>query len=341
MTKFFLCGPIAFLPKNAPLNGLLSLPFVCLCLLNTMFGCRALCLESAFFTSYRKQSYNTTTFEWHKESIEPMIPPQYRLLVYLAPCLLSLIINVIRLYYTSKGLRTYLLQYPQFVVGSCFTPFMFEGQKLANSDNRYTVRIWKLGTFLNALYIGCFPQCLLLLMEYYKGVNTWEFIGNKLKDQYIYENNDALFKSPQGNTIFSITCSTLFFILILIFFGTKSLFKNRGIHCRCLYVLCCPCPDPCIHYSEPPSSTQTKGIISPVKNDANDESLGEEEISVQDSKSHTEIYLYKNKGGQKRWLVGQETTTEVNIALQVTKCFLSRIWNCIIVFIFQSLPLLI
>ena len=44
MTKFFLQGPISILPKNSPVNGLISLPFVCMLLINTMFGVRVLCI---------------------------------------------------------------------------------------------------------------------------------------------------------------------------------------------------------------------------------------------------------------------------------------------------------
>ena len=251
MTKFFLSGPIAFLPKNAPLNGLLSLPFFCLCILNTMFGFRTLCIESAFFTSYRKQTFNISTAIWHNELIEPIVSPQFRILAYLAPCMLSLSVNCLRLFCTTAGLKNYLLTYPQFIVGSCFTPLMFEGQELANSENGYTLRIWKLGTFVNALYIGCLPQCVLLLADFYKGVHSWDFVGNTLRKQGIWENNDALFKSPYGNTIFAVTSCLFFFFLISTFFCIQPFFKKWGVHCRFLYCLCFPCFDPCIHYSDP------------------------------------------------------------------------------------------
>ena len=288
MTKFFLSGPISFLPKNAPLNGLLSLPFVCLCILNTMFGFRTLCIESAFFTSYRKQSSNKTTAIWQTESIEPIISPQYRILAYLAPCMLSLSVNCLRLSCTTVGLRKYLLTYPQYVMGSCFTPFMFEGQKVANSENRYTVRIWKIGTFVNALYIGCLPQCVLLLTDFYKGVHSWDFIGNTLGKQVIWENNNALFKSPYGNTIFAVTSCLFFFLLILTFFCIKPSLKNHDVHCRFLYCLCFPCFKRCIHYSDPNLLTQSNEIAQPI----NDNQQIEE--------SHAEIYNYKNKENRKK-----------------------------------------
>merc|ERR1711873_102100 len=42
MTKFFLQGPLPILPKNSPVNGLISLPFVCMLLINAMFGVRVM-----------------------------------------------------------------------------------------------------------------------------------------------------------------------------------------------------------------------------------------------------------------------------------------------------------
>ena len=305
MTKFFLCGPISFLPKNAPLNGLLSLPFFCLCILNTMFGFRTFCIESAFFTSYRKQSFNETTSTWQNELIKPIISPQFRLLAYLVPCMLSLSVNCLRLFCTTVGLRNYLLTYPQFVFGSCFTPFMFEGQALPNSENGYTVRIWKLGTFVNAIYIGCLPQCVLLLTEYYKGVRSWDFVGNTLNSQGIWEKNDALIKSPYGNTIFAVTSCLFFFLLIVTFFRIQPLFKNYGAHCRFLYCICCPCFDTCIHYSDPnlqPPSNEIPQFIN--------ENQPMEE-------SHEEICNHKNKPDRKKFLGGHQSNTKENIILQV------------------------
>ena len=57
MSKFFLQGPTPILSKDSPMNGLLSLPFICTLLINCMFGCRVVCIENAFFSSYRYQQY--------------------------------------------------------------------------------------------------------------------------------------------------------------------------------------------------------------------------------------------------------------------------------------------
>ena len=47
MSKFFLFGPIRFLSNKVTSNGLFSVPFLCLCLINSMFGFRIVCVESA------------------------------------------------------------------------------------------------------------------------------------------------------------------------------------------------------------------------------------------------------------------------------------------------------
>merc|ERR1712079_333012 len=97
MTKFFLQGPIPILPKNSPVNGLVSLPFVCMLLINTMFGVRVLCIENAFFTQYRYERFYTDGRNAFHETIDPIIPPEYRILAYLAPSLVSFTINIIKL----------------------------------------------------------------------------------------------------------------------------------------------------------------------------------------------------------------------------------------------------
>ena len=87
MAKFFLTGPIPLLPKDSPINGLISLPFVLMLLINSMFGVRVICIENAFFSSYRYQHY-TKGYDIGRK-IDPIISPEYRLLVYLTPSVIS------------------------------------------------------------------------------------------------------------------------------------------------------------------------------------------------------------------------------------------------------------
>ena len=81
MAKFYLKGPIPLLPQNAPLGGLLSLKFILTLIIHLLFGARTICLEHALLSSYRSALY---------DSKEPLIPEEYRLMVYFLPCLISL-----------------------------------------------------------------------------------------------------------------------------------------------------------------------------------------------------------------------------------------------------------
>ena len=97
MTKFFLHGPVQLLPKNSPINGLISFPFFCTFLINCMFVVRMICIEHAFFSSYRYYHYRLHGRRSNVITIDPIIPPEYRLLAYLAPSFISLTINAVRL----------------------------------------------------------------------------------------------------------------------------------------------------------------------------------------------------------------------------------------------------
>ena len=294
MTKFFLQGPIPILSKDSPLNGLVSLPFICTLLMNSMFACRVICIENAFLTSYRLQSYYAYERGVVQYTIDPIFPPEYRLLVYLAPSFISFVINALRLLTTRANLRPYLKKYPQLLIACCFTPFMFEG----NKDN--SIRIWKIGSILNALFIGCLPQVVLIFMHYYRGVCNWDFISFALDTERIYENNDALFKSRQGNFLFAIVSGIFFLLLIILTFFTEKIFKNLGINFKCLSILCCPCPNNCVNLQTQINAAQTlQTNPSVIKND--DEPKSEEKSTNEQCEqpeqvkgSFIQMYVYSN-----------------------------------------------
>ena len=227
MSKFLLDGPIRFLPKNYPFGGLLSPRFIGVCFVNMMFGARIICLENTFFTTYIYVD-NSETFDRTRQtvanSIDPLIPPEYRLIVFFIPSIISFLINLVRILKTTRGIRSLLLTYPQFLLSPCFSPIMFEGEE--NEKNGYHLKIWRFGSMVNALFIGCAPQTILLLSEFYKGTPSWKFVGTD--DENIFENNDALVKSPYGNIIFASVSMVLFFILIMIVFYDENYF-SKGV----------------------------------------------------------------------------------------------------------------
>ena len=218
MTKFFVSGLLSIFPTERKFDGILSFPFICVLLLNTMFGCRLMCIESAFFSTYRIQNYG---FEGRRNlyqddiSIDPLIPAKYRIAVYLIPSLISFIINSLRFFGTGKDLKHILRKHPQIMIACLFTPFMFEGCKENN------IRIWKYGSLFNAFFIGCFPQVVLLAMDFYRGIVDWDFLGNVLNYEQIHENNDALIKYNYGNSIFAIVSCVFFLVLIIFTFFTN------------------------------------------------------------------------------------------------------------------------
>ena len=244
MTNFFLKGPIPILSNNAPMGGMISLPFGCTFLLNTMFIVRVLCIENAFFTSYRYQRSPSFADDAVEKTIGPIISSEYRLFAYFAPVFISFIINLIKLVGTGTKLRKCIRKYPQILIASCFTPFMFEGCK------EDSIRIWKFGTVINALFIGCLPQIILLCMEFYRGTIYWDFVGILLAEEDIYENNNALFKNWYGNCLFATITGLLFLSLIIFTFSANEIFKNQEISCKCGSKSCSICPQNFINFSK-------------------------------------------------------------------------------------------
>ena len=341
MSKFFLSGPIQFLPNNSAFNGILSMPFLSLCIINSMFGFRIICIESSFFSNYVYRNYNLTRIQIGRlednsnftiqrvKKKSPLIPPEYRLLVYLAPCIIPLLINGIKLWCTTKGSWQYFMKYPQFLISPCFIPFMFEGNELNNDKDRPILKIWKRGTIINAIYIGCIPQLILCITDYYKGVHQWPFesIGSA---NSTHESSDALFKSPYGNTIFATVTALFFLILITIFFGTEILFKEKGLYCRCLTILCCPCPEPCIKLHDL-APDPLPSLDSSSRNENEGEQLSIKEAVICSDQPKTEVYVYRQGGKSKLGFKGQwskiseDVKTKVNSNCIILICFISCI----------------
>ena len=125
---------------------MLSAPFLALLLLNSMFCFRLFALEAIFFASYQKisidQSNGWETFgDILEGEIKPLLLGKYRVLIYIAPAIISIVINMITLFLTAKNLKQLLTTYPQFLLSPAFSPFMFEGVKINDSD--YGVRVWR------------------------------------------------------------------------------------------------------------------------------------------------------------------------------------------------------
>ena len=224
------------------------------------------------------------------------MPPEYRLLAYLTPSLISFIINAIRLISTGTNFKYYIRKYPQILIASCFTPFMFEHVQL---NGTYSIRIWKLGTILNAFFIGFLPQIVLLITNFQRGIVDWDFISIALSDEGMYENNNALFKSRYGTTWFAVISCLVFATLNFLFFSTEMIFKNNGLYCKCFTILCFPCPQNCSNLS---SQLSTSLDIQTDPNTDQFEGVLENSMSGENSKEngepHTLIFFYTRENKQ-------------------------------------------
>ena len=239
ITKFFVKGPLPILPKNAPLGGVLSMKFIILFLLNTMFVVRTFCLEAAFFTSYRSDN--------PLRQIDPLIPDEFRLIIYFLPSVCSFLINLLWLVFsTRKQDRKYLSNYPQFLLCPMFCPIMFEGNQDQRDSNKQPLRVWKLGSALNSVFLGCFPQTLLLVSDYYRRVSIWLCYDSiKYNVDSNRNDTDAFLPYQYGNTIFSITTLLSYSCLIIIFFFWDKIFKDNGYLCKPYKTVGNVFPKPC------------------------------------------------------------------------------------------------
>ena len=87
------------------------------------------------------------------------------------------------------------MKYPQFLISPCFTPFMFEGSESTNQQGDPKLKIWKWGTIINAIYIGCIPQFILCITDYYKGVHQWKF-STDIDNELIFEMENQGLMNP-------------------------------------------------------------------------------------------------------------------------------------------------
>ena len=164
-----------------------------------------------------------------------------------------------------------------------------------------------------------FPQCILVVMDYHKGVHNWKF-GKDFGNDIGFEFNDALFKSNYGNTIFASLTALFFLALIILFFGSGSFFGNKGIHCKFLTFLCCPCPKPCINYNDQKIIGSSKSKLPETSN--NGEVMDEYQVPKVETSSncsgpHTEVYLYTKGGESKIRLLGPMSQKKDDRALKV------------------------
>jgi hypothetical protein len=215
ISKFFLVGPLRLISKEAPLSGMLSLTFVANLVINTGFVFRMYAIEHTFFSAYRNYTleYSYEKFGAITSSIDPILLHKFRLLAYFIPIIPSMMLNALSLRSSmnTKLLLKLFLVFPQYFINSCFNPLMFEGITIHDQLTRtshFKIKVWKLGTILNTVYLICIPQIILIVSDVLRGIPDWTFTrtnsGLAAESTGFLEANSSILKHPFGNITMSI-----------------------------------------------------------------------------------------------------------------------------------------
>ena len=241
ISKFYVIGPLRLISQDSPLMGLLSLSFLAHIFINCGFVFRIYAIEHSLFSEYIISSCAPAFDKWGitTKSILPVFPYEYRLMFYLMPILPSLIFNLLSLNQTldTKSIFRLFLYFPQFLITPCFTPLIFKG--VIHSDdakrmNHFKIKIHRLGSILNAIYIIFVPQIMLIIADVLRGVIDWEFTSSANKwDEAMHEKdletNSGLTKHRFGNIWFAeMICVTNFVVLTFIFCKNKHMLLHES-----------------------------------------------------------------------------------------------------------------
>ena len=240
ISKFFVVGPLRLISQNTPLSGMISFTFLALLFLNLGFIFRIYAIEHSLFSEYITSSGTFSYEKWGTtiKKIDPVLSYQYRLIFYLIPILPSLVINILCLHktLTLKSLLKFFVNFPQYLVTSCFLPFIFRGIVHLDEDQRtcqFKIKVHKMATILNSIYIMFAPQVLLVISDICRGVIDWEFTSSSNKYWDLLngqlETNSGVTKNRFGNISFSIVvCVSSFVVLTLLFWRDGSLFLQQS-----------------------------------------------------------------------------------------------------------------
>ena len=152
MAKFIMNGPVRITSKYTTNTGNPIINWIGVVLLNLMFSFRLFAIEAIFFSYY--QSYDKE-FNHHKTIPELIDQDELRILFYLLPPFIPIVINCLNLARTYKACCKLYLKHPQIFLLPGFTPFMYEKMENVDKEDQSPIKlkIWKKGTIINALYI--------------------------------------------------------------------------------------------------------------------------------------------------------------------------------------------
>ena len=210
MTKFVIIGPFAEAFSSSKSTKDLILNGVFVLLTNLMFSSRLFAIESTFFSYYQSYKKDFTSHE----TVLPFIKDdELRILFYLLPSLIPIVVNNIRLAKTYKGYLKLYLNYPHLFILPGFTPFMYEGVEDVDINGKKVtkIRIWKRGTIFNANYLFFVAPIVLLIAECIRGTITWDPTKSEMVP-FKYTNN--MIKIKYGNFAFAIATLSLSIVLV-------------------------------------------------------------------------------------------------------------------------------
>ena len=205
MSKYQLLAPV----NNKPIDNLCSIKFLGLIFLNTFFIVRLYSIENILFSYY--QYYPNTLKDGSLDPylIEPMIPLSYkhvRLIFYFLPAYISIMANLMRLKYTKASLKDIFITSPQLLILPGFSPFIYEQVPSPNfrSNETTQLKIWRLGSIANGIYMGVAPSIALITSEYLRGITEFEFDPTQQTAKtYANSSLNLLFSTPIANVVFA------------------------------------------------------------------------------------------------------------------------------------------
>ena len=219
-SKFFLVGPLRLLPQEAPFSGKLSMTFIATLIVNVSFVFRVYAIENIFFSSLQNYTFDPSIEKYGTliSSIEPLLSHELRIPMYFLPIVPSMAFNIFSLQraLSFKTLIKLFFAFPQYFIAPCFLPIMFEAVTADDPEQResvFKIKVWKVGSLINAIYIIIVPQILLVLSDVLRGVTDWKFTKVKgFSEAFGYgflEKDSLILKYPYGNVISAVVVCTL------------------------------------------------------------------------------------------------------------------------------------
>ena len=250
MTKFLLISKFRILSQNAGfLDGLLSVQFLLVLLLNTGFGLRLYALENIFFYSW--------SYIYEDEYIQPLVKnDHFRILIYLLPSLLAILLNLIYLALTTNGWLKLIAEYPQVVLAPAFCPFIIQSVPFDDEqgNKRSKLCVSRKWSMVNGLLIGCIPQAAMAIMQYTRVTQSMDKIYH---ESAAFIATNALSLNPKFNIWLGCICAATYFVmLMLVLIDAKKVLGHhfhffRGV----TFVTISP-----VEYITPPTTHRTNAI---------------------------------------------------------------------------------